>query len=494
VVLLSGTNREPVWFARSGAHSGHSSSRFLAAELVTRDPTQSRSATLFRGISLRTDQCVMHTGLVTTTYFAREIETLSKERLQELQGLKLSELLDTTYGRNRFVTAKLDAAGASPGDVRSVRDLAGLPFTTKAELLAAQDEHPLSTNCTFPESAYTRIHQTSGTTGTPLRVFDTADSWDWWGRCWGFVLSGAGLTSDDRFFVPFSFGPFIGFWAALGGAEKVGALMIPGGGRTSVQRLHLMADLGITAMACTPTYALRLAEVAREEGFDLSTIPIRITVHAGEPGASVPATKSRIEDAWGAKCHDHAGASEVGAHSFECEAQPGGTHAIDSEFIVEVVDPATGGPVPSGEEGELVITNLGRAGFPVLRYRTGDIVRIDDSPCPCGRTFTRFAGGVIGRADDMVVVRGVNIYPAAVENLIRKHQAVDEFRVTIARSREMAAIVIEVECQDGADSTGTARAVLASFESALGLRPEVVAVARGTLPRFELKARRFLVE
>lgn len=447
-----------------------------------------------RGLSLHGPYPVMHTGAVTITFFDRETEMLPRELLRDLQSSKLAAVLSQTYGVNQFVTAKMDAAGVTPGDIRSVQDLASLPFTTKAELLAAQDQHPLSTNCTFPEAAYTRIHQTSGTTGTPLRVFDTAESWDWWGRCWGFVLAGAGLTSQDRFFVPFSFGPFIGFWAALGGAEKIGALMIPGGGRTSSQRLQLMADLGVTAMACTPTYALRLAEVAREEGFDVSTIPIRLTVHAGEPGASVPATKARIESAWGAMCHDHAGASEVGAHSFECQAQPGGTHAIDSEFIVEVINPNTGDLVAPGDEGELVITNLGRIGFPVLRYRTGDIVRVDDSPCPCGRTFTRFAGGVIGRADDMVVVRGVNIYPAAVENLVRQHETVDEFRVTVTRSREMAVLVIEVECQEGVDADDAARAVQASFGSALGLRPEVSAVPRGTLPRFELKARRFIIE
>jgi phenylacetate-CoA ligase len=221
---------------------------------------------------------------------------------------------------------------------------------------------------------------------------------------------------------------------------------------------------------------------------------LRITVHAGEPGANVPATKARIEGAWGAKCYDHAGASEVGAHSFECQAQPGGTHAIDSEFIIEVVDPATGQPVAPGSEGELVITNLGRAGFPVLRYRTGDIVQVDTAPCPCGRTFTRFDGGVIGRADDMVVVRGVNIYPAAIENLLRHHEAVDEFRVTISTRREMAEILIEIECRRSVDDEPTVQAVRSAFESSLGLHPEVTAVQRGTLPRFELKARRFVVE
>ena len=436
----------------------------------------------------------MHTGLVDITFFDRELETLPRQSLVAMQERALVAVLAQTHGANRFVTEKLDAAGAAPGEVRTLDDLAALPFTTKAELIAAQQDGVLSSNCTFGEGAYTRIHQTSGTTGEPLRVFDTHESWDWWGRCWGFVLAGAGLTSDDRLFVPFSFGPFIGFWAAVGGSGKIGALMIPGGGRTSAQRLELMADLGVTAMCCTPTYALRLAEVARESGFDLSTIPMRATVHAGEPGANVPATKARIEAAWGAKCFDHAGASEVGAHSFECQAQPGTTHAIDSEFIVEVVDPHTGDAVPAGAEGELVITNLGRIGFPVIRYRTGDLVQIDEGPCPCGRTFTRFTGGVIGRVDDMVVVRGVNVFPAAVENLVRQHRAIDEFRVTISRRREMAEILIEIECRDGTDGENARRAVRGTFESSLGMRPDVTVVPRGTLPRFELKARRFIVE
>jgi phenylacetate-CoA ligase len=435
-----------------------------------------------------------HTAPVDVTFFDREIETLPRERLRALQEAKLAAVLEQTYGTNRVVTAKLDAAGAAPVEVRTLEDLAGLPFTTKAELLAAQDEGPLSANCTFPEAAYTRIHQTSGTTGPPLRVFDTAESWDWWGRCWGYVLAGAGLTAEDRFFMPFSFGPFIGFWAALGGVERIGALMIPGGGRSSMQRLRLMADLGVTALCCTPTYALRLVELAREEGFDLSEIPMRTTVHAGEPGASLPAVKARIEEAWGAKCYDHAGASEVGALSFECQAQPGSTHAIDSEFIVEAIDPATGRPVAAGEEAELVVTNLGRIGYPVVRYRTGDVIRVDDTLCSCGRTFTRFTGGIIGRADDMIVVRGVNIYPAAVENLLRRHEAVDEFRVTITKDREMAEIHIEIEFREGADGDGTTRAVQSAFESMLGLRPQVTTVPRGTLPRFELKAQRFVTD
>lgn len=429
---------------------------------------------------------------VGTNFFDRAIETLPHSRMREVQESKLVALIDATYGVNQFATKKLDSVGAAGRDIRTLEDLTALPLTTKAELMAGQNESDTNTNCTYPESSYTRVHQTSGTTGTPLRVFDTPESWAWWEYCWGFVLSGAGLTSSDRLFVPFSFGPFIGFWAAVGGARNVGALMVPGGGRTSSQRLELMAQMQVTAMTCTPTYALRLAEVAREDGFDLGRIPMRLTVHAGEPGANVPATKQRIETAWGAKCYDHAGASEVGAHSFECEAQPGGTHAIDSEFIIEVLDPETGKAVDPGEEGELVITNLGRIGFPVFRYRTGDVVRVATEPCPCGRTFTRFDGGVIGRADDMMVVRGVNIFPAAVENLLRGHDGIEEFRVTVTTQREMAELLIEIECQDGVDDSLTRAAVQSGFEAAVGLRPDVEVVVLGTLPRFELKAQRFV--
>jgi len=429
------------------------------------------------------------------TYFDPAVETMSREQLRSLQLDKLRAVLDQIYGRNRFYTAKLNDAGFAPGSLGSLDDLARLPFTTKRELVQAQaDAPPIGTNATFPESAYSRLHQTSGTTGEPLRVVDTPESWDWWGRCWGFVLSGAGLAADDRVFLPFSFGPFIGFWAAVEGAKQIGAMMIPGGGRDSIQRLQAMRELGATAMCCTPTYALRLAEVAHEENFDLRDIPIRATVHAGEPGANVPATKARIEAAWHAKCFDHAGASEIGAFSYECEAQPGGVHVIESEFIVEVLEPVTDRPVPPGEMGEMVITNLGRPGFPVLRYRSGDLVRLNTEPCTCGRTFMRFEGGVLGRADDMVVVRGVNVFPRAIENLIRKFDEVTEFRVTVATRREMHELQIEIEVAADADAEAIRAGVERAVHYALALHPIVTLAECGSLPRHELKARRFLIE
>jgi phenylacetate-CoA ligase len=252
-----------------------------------------------------------------------------------------------------------------------------------------------------------------------------------------------------------------------------------------------MVETGSTALCCTPTYALHLLEVAREHKIDLTTFHIQTTIHAGEPGANVPATKQRIEIGWSAKCYDHAGASEVGGHSFECQAQPNGIHVIESEFIVEALDPTTHRPVAPGEKGELVITNLGRWGFPIIRYRTGDAVIFNETRCDCGRTFLRLEGGVIGRVDDMITIRGVNVFPSAIENLIRTCQEVDEFRVRAGKRGELDELSIEVELIEGANADAVPATIAQSISSTIGFRPTVTTVPRGTLPRFELKAKRF---
>ena len=426
-------------------------------------------------------------------YFDQATETLPREQLAALQLEKLQAMMTELWGKNRFYSSKWKAAGVEPRDIRSLDDLARLPLTTKSELMEDQAANgPFGTNLTYPIEHYTRLHQTSGTTGVPLKVLDTQDSWDWWAKCWAHVLAGSGVDASDRVFLAFAFGPFIGFWAALEGARKLGAVMIPGGGRDSLQRLELMRETGATVLCCTPTYALRLAEVAREHGFDMSSLKMKSTVHAGEPGANIPSTKERIESSWSAKCFDHAGASEIGAHSFECEKQPGGTHLIESEFIAEVIDPKTGEAVRPGERGELVITNLGRWGFPLIRYRTGDLVEVNLDPCSCGRTFMRFQGGILGRADDMVTVRGVNVFPAGVENIIRKFVEVDEFRITVSKVKHMDEMDIEVELCEGADPA-VVHSIAERLDSMLAFRPRVHNVGRNILPRFDMKAKRFHV-
>ena len=427
-------------------------------------------------------------------FFDHALETMSPKAIEALQIEKFRSMFKKIYEHNRFYTEKFDSAGIDHEAIQNVNDMAQIPLTNKEELIKAQQYNPpFGSNATFPESAYSRFHQTSGTTGKPLRVLDTPESWDWWGRCWGFVLTGAGLTENDRLFVPFSFGPFIGFWAALEGARIINTMMIPGGGRDSVERLHLMKELGVTAICCTPTYALRLAEVAQEAEFDLNEIPLRISILSGEPGANVPATKTRVESVWNVKSYDHAGASEVGAHSFECEIQPNGTHVNESEFIVEVLNPDTLEPVSEGEQGELIITNLGRIGFPVIRYRTGDLVRLNHEPCKCGRTLPRFEGGVLGRVDDMVVVRGINVFPSAIENLIRRSYEVEEFRITVSTVKQMGHLSIELDLKKYADPENTKNDVYQQIRNELSLSSEIKVVPHGSLPRFEMKARRFHV-
>ena len=423
--------------------------------------------------------------------FHSDIEKMPRERLRALQLTKLQSLLQHILGRNRFYTKKLKDAGVFPTKLRSLEDLSRFPFTQKTELVQAQEEDPpFGTNATYPASEYTRVHQTSGTTGSPLRVLDTQQSWDWWGSCWRHVYHGAGVTAADRIFLPFSFGPFIGFWAAAEGARQIGAMMIPGGGWDSLQRLRMMRDLEATVVCCTPTYALRLAEVAREEKFDLHSLRVHTLIHAGEPGANIAETKAKIEATWGAKCFDHAGASEVGAHSFECELQPGGIHVNESEFIAEVIDPRAGRKVSAGEVGELVITNLGRPGYPVIRYRTGDLVRVHSSPCSCGRTFVFLQGGLLGRIDDMVTIRGVNVYPTAIENVIRKFSAVSEFQVLVTLRNEMQHLEIQIEVHgDNAERVRTE--LEKTLYHALSLRTTVTLTEPGTLPHYELKARHF---
>jgi len=420
-------------------------------------------------------------------YFDAATETLARERLRELQLERFQALLGEILPRNRFYAAKLGSART----VATWDEYRELPFTSKQEIAQDQLEcPPLGTNLTYPLASYVKLHQTSGTTGkAPIRILDTQASWDWWANCWGHVYRGAGVGPGDRVFFAFSFGPFIGFWAAYEGCRTVGAMTVPGGGMPTEQRLQAMLDNDITVLCCTPTYALRLADEARRLGVNLPASRIRATIHAGEPGASIPGVKQRIEEAFGAQCHDHTGMTELGATGFTCQHQAG-VHLIETEFIFEVIDPLTLEPVPPGVQGELVATNLGRAGMPLIRYRTGDLVQLDESPCACGRTFARMPAGILGRADDMVVIRGVNVFPSAIEGVLREFSEVSEFRIEVFSRRAMAELKVLLDPHQDAGNGDLASQVAARLHERLLLRVPCELVPAGSLPRFELKARR----
>lgn len=421
------------------------------------------------------------------TLFNPDIETADREVLVARQVTRLQSMLREVLATNEFYRRKLGEAGLGHAeDAQSLDDLRRLPFTVKQELVDDQvAQPPFGTNLTYPLDRYIRLHQTSGTTGRPLRWLDTAESWDWWARCWGAVYRGAGVGPEDRVFFAFSFGPFIGFWSAWEGTRWVGALAISGGAQNSDQRLHHLLETEATTICCTPSYALHLAEVARENDVDIAASSVQRLIVAGEPGANIPGTRRRIEEAWNARLFDHTGATEVGAHGFECVAHAG-VHLNEGEFIVEVIDPATG---DLANEGELVITNLGRIGMPIIRYRTGDQVRLARERCECGRTFVRMEGGIIGRIDDMFIVRGVNVFPSAIENIVRSFPQVDEFTIEVYKRGEMDELELKIEAV-GDNPEAVAQAVQVEMERRLALRVPVQVAEAGRLPRWELKARR----
>jgi phenylacetate-CoA ligase len=365
-----------------------------------------------------------------------------------------------------------------------------LPFTTKAELVADQERHPpYGTLLTYEPSRYTRLHQTSGTKGAPLRWLDTPESWQWMLGCWRKIYDVVGVTAADRLLFAFSFGPFLGFWTAFEAAQQLGCLSFATGGMSSGARLRMLLDNQATALLCTPTYALHLAQVAREAGVDLRQTSVRMLIVAGEPGGCIPATRQRIEQAWNARVFDHHGMTEVGPMTVECPEAPDGLHVLEDDYLAEVIDPATTQPVPKGQVGELVVTNLGRLGSPIIRYRTGDLVRVDPQPCACGRTWTRLAGGILGRGDDMIAIRGNNLYPSALEGVIRRFAEVAEYRVTIDESKALAELRIEIEpCDDAAG--GLCERIAVAIRDELLFRAVVSLTPPGTLPRFEMKANR----
>ncbi|HET9362939.1 MAG TPA: AMP-binding protein [Vicinamibacterales bacterium] len=425
------------------------------------------------------------------------VEQLGRDQLTSHQGRRLGELLAALHGRNAFYTRKLDEAGVDPGRMRFPEDLRSLPLTTKAELQADQDANPpWGTALTEPLVRYTRYCQTSSSTGRPLRWIDTNESWQWLLDCWKAVFRGARVVPGDRVFFPFSFGPFLGFWAGFEAGPQLGLHCVPGGGMSTQIRLSMIEAIQATVVCCTPTYALRLAEINElEHRPPLAKGSVRTLIVAGEPGGSIPATRERIERSWGARVIDHHGMTEVGPISFECWESPGGLHVNEGEFIAEVLDPVTGEDVADGQMGELVVTNLGRTASPVIRYRTRDLVVRRSEPCRCGRNWARLEGGILARADDMVNIRGVNVYPVGIEAVLRKLPEIVEFRSIVSRPGAMRSLRVEIEPARGVDDhAALASKVSYQLREAIGLSVSVHVVDRGALPRFEMKAGRFVVE
>lgn len=433
---------------------------------------------------------------MTDEYWNPKTETLARDDLRALQLVKLQRLVEWAAQRSPFYRRSFREAGFEPAQLRRWADIERIPFLTREAWMQSQEAHPPFGELPIAgaESAV-RLHTTSGTSGrTPLRALDTRRDWRWASEMWSYALWGMGVRSSDIGYVAFGYGSFIGFWGLHNALEKIGALTIPGGAQSTDARVKQIFDFGATVVASTPTYAVRLAQAAADLGYDLAASPVRTIVLSGEP--VVPEMKALLESAWGAKCFDSAGMTEISTvFMFEPRNQPGGCHVIEDHFIEEVIDPATGTELPYGEAGERVSTSFGRSIIPLIRYRTADrVVKIPAAAAGNGRTWDLYEGGLQGRVDDMKLVRGTNVYPQAVESIVRGHSEIEEFQIRITKEGIRDEIVLIVEPSPLVSDTAwlalEASLVKGLADAHEGLRFLIERAPENTLPRFELKARR----
>ncbi|MGA8058570.1 MAG: AMP-binding protein [Candidatus Binataceae bacterium] len=434
-------------------------------------------------------------------YWNPKNETMPRDELRQLQLVKLRRMCEWAHARAPFHRRRFEAAGFHPDQIKSLDDLRRLPMMTRDEWVASQKEKPLWGDliAATPRNAI-RYHLTSGSTGRqPLRALDSTRDWEWISEMWCYGAWGFGVRPDDVVYFAFGYGSFIGFWGAHYGCEKIGALVVPGGAQTTERRIEQIVELGVTTIFSTPTYALRLWQEAVAMGVDPAASKVDKVIVSGEPAGSIPAMKRQLERGWGAKCGDTAGMTEIGTiFAFECAEQPGGTHIIEDHMYEEVINPASGEPVKYGELGERVVTSFGRGLMPLIRYRSGDIVmRVPHSNCRCGRTTDIYDGGIRGRFDDMKLIRGTNVYPRAVESIVREHDSIDEFQIYVWHDenniRDEITVRLELKPASQIGWPELSERLRKDLSGAHeGLRFNLELMPAGSLPRYELKARRLV--
>lgn len=434
-----------------------------------------------------------------TPYWNSILETMPREALQRLQLFKFKRIFKWAYDHSKFHRRLYDQAGLAPGDIRSLADVRRVPKVEKSMMRDVQrkDPFPYGDALCVPLTEVTEFRQTSGTTGQAIYQADTWQDWEWWAECWSFILWAQGYRPKDRVFLPFGYNVFVAFWAAHYAAEKIGCEVVPGGVLDTQARILKIQELKATALMATPTYILGMAETARNNlGIDPGTLGITKITCAGEPGASIPGTKNRMQKAWGAEVYDHAGATEIGAWSYECTAQPGGIHVNEAMFLIEIEDVITGEIIDEpGRQGKMVITALDRMAQPCVRFDSKDLIEWAPGSCPCGRTFRMIKGGVQGRADDITKVKGVLLSPAAIEEVVRSIDGLgDEYEVVVDKLGDVDRIKLKVEVMPGAKdrlkSIETELRDQLRLKTNLGYRLEVYDF--GELPRYLVKARRFI--
>ncbi|MBI4319931.1 MAG: AMP-binding protein [Chloroflexi bacterium] len=441
-------------------------------------------------------------------YWCPDLETCTRDRLREIQSEKLEVLCRFLYDCSPFYRRKFDEAKLKPRNVKSVDDLPKVPLTTKAEMAQdVLDNPPWGTYLTIDEEIWRSrgwmVFSTGGTTAAPRPFRHTYHDRDVWAWNHARVQWAAGVRSGDCAFLASAYGPHVFYWGMHYGFGLLGVPVIPGGGMDTKRRAYFIDRFKPTILGATPSYALYLGNTMKAMGLDPAQSSIRIITTGGEPGACIPATKKRIESLWGAQLHDYYGCTEAApcASGYSCLAEvakpgdePMNIHLREDTEIWELVNPVTLEPVPEGQRGISVCTNLFSEAAPLLRFLVGDYSVFTSEPCACGRRHARAIGGFCGRADDMLNIRGITLFPSAVEDILRGIDSLaDEFQIVISTVGDMDTLTIKVEASENvsADSyDDLAKTVMEEVKSKTEIRPDVQVVAYGSLPKTEFKAKR----
>jgi phenylacetate-CoA ligase len=424
-----------------------------------------------------------------------ESETWSRDQIEATQLHFLERQLRRVYETSAFYRHRFDETGWTPADFSGFDSLRALPFTTKKDYLGSIDaDPPFGSAVAAAPASLRRVHYSSGTTSRPTPVFWTQADLDRWADLYARVAYSQGVRETDRYQCLFSYSWFVGGLGATAGYQRLGCLCIPGGSSDSRRQLDTIIRMGTTAVGGTPSFLLHLAEIAHEAGVDLKSSTVRMIMTGGEPGAAVPGVRQRIEQEWGAKAFDGYGSIEFQPIAWECWAQAGG-HLAEDFAYAEIINPDTREPVAEGEPGVLVLTHLDKEAVPLVRWWTGDVVVRDSAPCECGRTMARLPGGVKGRADDMLVIRGVNLFPSAVEDVVRRTAGPGtEFRIVVDESLKDPATGFltgfQLEIEADAKIPDLATRLEKQIRQELTVRAVVRQVPTGSLPRFTHKAKR----
>ena len=430
-------------------------------------------------------------------YWNPILETMPVEKLRELQLVKFKRILKWSYDRSKLYRRLYDSVGLNPEDVRKWDDIRKVPMIDKECYRKAQykEPWPYGDSLCVPIEDVTVYHQTSGTTGQPVFQPDTWQDWEWWTECWSYILWAMGFRNTDRVYLPFGYNVFIAYWAGHYAAEKIGCEIVSGALLNTEERVLKMKELRATAFMATPTYVLGMADACRKLGMDPRDLGIKKILCAGEPGASIPSTKKRMEEAWGCNVFDHVGATEMGGWGYECTYKPGGLHVNEGFFLVELLDLETGETIEEPNKlGKVIITSFDRMAQPCVRCDSKDVAMWSENYCSCGRTHRVLKDGIQGRIDHITKVKGVLFSPVSVEEAVRSMpQLGSEYELIVKKDGEVDKIILKYELAPGCE--GQEKEVEADLAKILRIKTNLNFVLEshpyGSLPRYQVKAKRF---